>query len=119
MPKKYIEVDGVRFVPESATNATDTSGKPYVVIRSKDSGCHAGFLEAEDGNTITLVHSRRLWFWSGAASLSQLAQEGVKSPDSCKFPQAVPSITVYGCCEKIPSSEQARESIEGVKPWKK
>lgn len=92
---------------------------PYVIIRSRDSGCHAGYLAAEDGNTMTLTKSRRLWYWSGAASLSQLAMEGVKDPENCKFPQCVDSITVYGVCEKIPATESARLSIEGTPVWKR
>lgn len=91
--------------------------KPYVIIRSRDSGVHAGYLKSRTGDEVTLTDSRRIWYWSGAATLSQLSQEGPGNPDACKFPAAVPSITVLGVCEIIPCSETAREKIERVKPW--
>ena len=116
-----LKVNGVDYVradslPSNAPSI-DLDGKPFVVIRSRDSGCHAGYVESEDGRTITLVKSRRLWYWTGAASLSQLAMEGVKSPDSCKFPMAVDRITVYDICEKIETNAASQESILGVPEW--
>lgn len=117
---KEIEVNGVKYVKKGLANTPhqSTEGLPYVVIRSRDSGCHAGFLKSEDGNTITLVNSRRLWYWSGASTLSQLAEEGVKNPDDCKMPQEVSCITVYGVCEKILATDQCFQSLKGVKEWK-
>jgi hypothetical protein len=120
MKPETIKIDEVEYVRKDAQNAPSKplDGKEYVVIRSKDSGCHAGYLESEDGTTITLINSRRLWYWSGAASLSQLAMEGVSNPKDCKFPCAVDSITVYSVCEKISTTAKAQSSIEGVEVWK-
>jgi len=111
---EYVRLDSIKSTP-----ATNPEGLPYVVIRSRDSGCHAGFLKEEEGNNLTLVESIRLWFWSGAATLSQLAEEGVTKPEDCKFGMPVSEITVYGCCEKIQATTKARKSITGVKSWKK
>ena len=115
-----IEVNGVQYVKKGADSPSKLSveGLPYVVIRSRDAGCHAGFLKSEDGNNITLLNSRRLWYWSGASTLSQLAEEGVKNPDECKMPQEVSCITIYGACEKILATENCFESLKGVKVWK-
>jgi hypothetical protein len=107
-------IDGKEY---QLVNTDNTDKKTYVVIRSRDSGCHAGYLESEEGDTITLINARRLWYWEGAATLSQLAEEGVKTPEKCKFPCAVSRITVYGCCEKIAASLDCRKSIEGVPLW--
>lgn len=120
MTEDAIEVNGVRYVREDAASvAANKDGLPYVVIRSRDSGAHAGYLKARNGAEVELVDARRIWYWSGAASLSQLALDGVSDPANCKFPAAVPTITVLGVCEVIPASQKARKSIEGVKPWKK
>ena len=116
-------IDGVEYVLKDSINnnapSVDLEGKKYVIIRSKDSGCHAGYLEKESGDQVTLVKSRRLWYWGGAASLSQLAMEGVSKPDECKFPCPVNRITVYGICEKIEVTEQAQKIIEAVEIWKR
>jgi hypothetical protein len=119
-----IEVNGVQYVrKDSVKNAVppvNTDGLPYVLIRSRDSGVHAGYLKERNSETsVTLVDSRRLWQWYGAATLSQVAQEGVKEPDKCKFPMAVAEIEVIGICEVTPCTDIARNSIEGVKIWKR
>ncbi len=115
-----IEVNGVQYVKKGSTPVpcVSTDGLPYVVVRSRDSGCHAGYLKSEEGNTITLVHSRRLWYWSGASTLSQLAEEGVKTPEKCKMPQEVQEITIYGVCEKIKASSECRKTLNNVPIWK-
>ena len=57
----------------------------YVIVRSKSAGVFAGVC-SERGTEVNIRHARRLWYWSGAASLSELSQHGVKKPDACKFP---------------------------------
>lgn len=115
-----LELNGIKYVREDSINNNAPSkkldGMPYVVIRSRDSGCHAGYLKSEDGTTVTLVNSRRLWSWAGAATLSQLAMEGVSKSGS-KFPMEVPEITVYSICEKIQATDKARMSIAKVPVW--
>jgi hypothetical protein len=115
-----LELNGVEYIRKDSINtnapAKSLDGMPYVVIRSRDSGCHAGYLAEEEGNTVTLYNSRRLWQWAGAATLSQLAMEGC-SKDGSKFPTEVNEITVYDICEKIAATESARKSISKVPVW--
>lgn len=119
--KDTIEIDGEEYTRTAsiAERAHSLDGKPHVIIRSADSGCHAGYVEYEEGNTITLIKSRRLWYWDGAASLSQLAVDGPQNPENCKFPCEVDRITVYQVCEKIETTEQAHAAIASVPVWKK
>ena len=92
--------------------------RPYVLVRSSNSGVHFGNLASKQGDEVTLVNSRRVWAWAGACSLSQMAVEGVKKPDECKFSVIVPEITVLGVCEIIPLSPDAVENLYGVDEWK-
>ena len=48
----------------------------YVIVRTYSAGVFAGNLKSRDGKEVTLTNARRLWYWSGAASLSQLAVAG-------------------------------------------
>ena len=89
----------------------------YVVVRTENAGAFAGSLESRSGNEATLTNARRLWYWDGAASLSQLAMEGVSKPKNCKFPVAVARITLLGVIEVIETTGVARVSIEGVPEW--
>lgn len=89
-----------------------------VIIRGERSGVFFGMLKAKEGKEVTLENCQRLWFWSGAASISQLAMEGVKYPGECKFTVTVDEILITDAIEIIPCTEKAIESIEGVKEWK-
>jgi len=91
---------------------------PYVLVRSANSGVHFGNLASKKGDEVTLLKSRRVWAWAGACSLSQMAVEGVKKPDECKFSVIVPEITVLGVCEIIPLSPDAVQNLYGVPEWK-
>lgn len=89
-----------------------------VIIRGDRSGVEYGTLVAHSGSEVTLHNARRLWFWTGAASLSQLATDGTSKPDNCKFTIRVKSITILDAIEIIQCTDKAIESIEGVEEWK-
>lgn len=90
-----------------------------VIIRGDRSGVEFGTLVAHNGQEVTLHNARRIWYWAGAATLSQLATDGTSKPDYCKFTVTVKSITVTDVVEIIPCSEKAIKSIEGVPEWKR
>lgn len=92
-------------------------GKKYI-IRGDRSGVFYGEIAARDGQEVMIRNCRRLWFWSGAASLSQMAAEGVKNPQDCKFTVTVAELTVLDAIELIPCTETACKSIDGVREWK-
>lgn len=88
------------------------------IVRGDRSGVFYGDITNRDGREVTISNVRRLWYWDGAASLSQLAAEGVKKPENCKFTMTVSSITILDAIELLPCTEEAEKSIEGVKEWK-
>lgn len=89
------------------------------IIRCDRAGVFYAEIKERRGDEADLVNARRLWYWEGAASLSQLATEGVKAPENCKFTVTVPSMTVLGVIEVIPCTKSAVESIDGVAEWKR
>lgn len=89
-----------------------------VIVRGDRSGIFFGTLVEKDGREVVLENCRRIWYWEGAASISQLAAEGTKKPNECKFTVSVRSIAILDAIEIIPCSETAICSIEGVKEWK-
>ena len=64
-------------------------------------------------------NARRLWYWDGAASLSQLAMEGTSKPENCKFPCEVDRVELLQAIEILGVTEKAKDSIKGVKVWEK
>ena len=89
----------------------------YVMVRTYSAGVFAGTLKRKTGKEVELKNARRIWYWTGAASLSQLAVEGTSNPKGCKFPCEVPSVTLTEAIEIMTISAKARKSIEEVPIW--
>lgn len=88
------------------------------IIRANRAGVFYGTLTEKNGDEVTIQNCRRIWYWSGAASLSELATKGVTIPGDCKFCVPVEEIAVLGVIEIIPCTEQAIANIESVPVWK-
>jgi hypothetical protein len=95
-----------------------TNAGAHVVIRSAQSGAWLGTLVERDGDAVELTDARRLWYWDGAATLSQLALEGVTRPKTCKFPPEVAHVTLLGVCEIIDATAEAVASVDAVPAWR-
>lgn len=95
------------------------SKKKYVIARTYSAGVFAGFLESRKGQEVVLSTARRIYYWKGAASLSQLAVDGTSEPSECKFPVAVPRVELLQVIEILDVTPKAKKSIEGVPVWAK
>ena len=89
-----------------------------VIVRCNRAGVFYGTLAARDGQEVELHDVRRLWRWSGAASLSQLALEGVNNPDGCRFTMTVNNMVLLEAIEIIPCTDKAMANIDRVPVWK-
>ena len=119
-----IEINGVKYVTKSSVKAVSQdakklNGKKYVIARTYSAGVFAGYLDKKVGKEATLLNARRLWQWAGAASLSQMAMEGTKTPESCKFPCEVNRVELTEVIELLDVTEKARLSIASVPIWSK
>ena len=101
----------------AAKSKAAPAAKRYVIVRTYSAGVFAGTLESRTGQEVVLTDARRLWYWAGAASLSQMAVSGTTKPKECKFPVAVPRVELLQAIEILDASPEARKSIEGVAPW--
>lgn len=88
------------------------------IVRCDRSGVFYGEVDKRDGREVTMRNARCLWYWSGAASLLQMAKEGVSRPRECKFTVSVDELTVLDAIEILPCTEMAVRSIEGVAEWR-
>lgn len=94
-----------------------------MVVRSYAAGVFYGSVKeviyTQAGVVVILMDSRRIHYWEGAASLSQLASEGVKSPEKCRFAMLIAGDhIVANVVEMIPVTAVALENLDNVKPWK-
>ena len=88
------------------------------IIRTEKAGVFFAEIKEKNGSELVLINARRLWYWSGAASLSQLATDGTSRPNDCKFTVVVDEMTVNNWIEIIPCTDKAIESINAVRIWK-
>ncbi len=90
----------------------------YVIVRTQTAGVFAGTFVSRNGQEIVLSNARRIWYWAGAATLSQLAEEGTKKPNECKFPQPVKRVELLNAIEILDVSKAGELSIKKVPEWK-
>jgi hypothetical protein len=114
-----VMIDGVEYVrADSVQSMAKIDDMPYVIVRTFSAGVHAGFLKRREGKEVELLQTRRIWYWTGAASLSQLAGEGSSDPSNCKFPAPIESIVLTEAIEILPCTERAMKNIMEVAIWK-
>ena len=114
MSDDKIETNGEVYV--RAGSFEKPSGD-YVVVRTYSAGVHAGYLKSRKGKEVVLENCRRLYYWEGAATLSQVAGKGISRPEKCKFPSPIAEITLTESIEIIPCTDIAKSIIEGVEEW--
>lgn len=88
------------------------------IVRAVDAGVFFGDVVEQDGRTVTIENARRIWFWAGAATLSELATRGTTRPGDCKFPCSVERVVVFDVCEILDVTVEAGESIDSVSEWR-
>jgi hypothetical protein len=103
---------------KAVKKVTKAGKNKNVIVRTYSAGVFAGELVSLKGKVGIVKNARRLWYWDGAASLSQLSIDGVKKPENCKFPEAVPQVHLTEVIEVLPLSDKAKESIDGVAIWR-
>jgi len=89
----------------------------YCMVRTYSAGVFAGTVESRNGKEVVMSKARRIYYWDGAASLSQLATDGTSKPENCRFPCPVENLLLTEVIEIIPITDKARKSIEGVRIW--
>jgi len=94
-----------------------------VIVRADGAGVFFGTLNEVEQNgdkyTVELLNCRRLWYWDGAASITQLAIDGTTEPTRCKFTLVEDSIVISGVVELHGCTNKAIKSISSVAVWKR
>lgn len=90
----------------------------YYIVRGDRSGVFFGHIKERNGREVTMTEVRRLWYWDGAASISQLAESGTSKPRNCKFTVTVDEVLVLDAIEIDECTDNAVKSIRGVVEWK-
>ena len=90
----------------------------YYIVRTYSAGVFFAQIIKRDGKETVMTQSRRIWYWEGAASLSQLAMEGTSKPENCKFPCVITTEhIVTETIEVIECTKKAIASLQAVPVW--
>ena len=117
--QKRLKFFTINKEKKMTNNLHETYLNNFVIIRTYSAGVFAGTLKQVEKDQVELKDAIRIWYWEGAFSLSQLAMEGVKKPEECKFAMSVNNILLNNVIEIIKTTKEAEENIKGVTPWKK
>lgn len=116
-----LTINGVEYAPVQKM-AEKTTGEKLVLIRSYGSGVHFGVLASKrdcpQGLEVTLTNSRRVHYWVGAASLSQMATEGIANAADSRVTVVVSEITISNVIEIIPLTDTAFVNLSNQPVWK-
>ena len=55
------------------------------IFRGDRSGVFFGTLIAKEGQEVTIAKCRRIWYWDGANSISEIAKVGTTRPENCRI----------------------------------
>lgn len=95
-----------------------TNNPKYYMVRSYSAGVFYGEIVSRKGQEVEMKNARRVYFWDGAATLSQLAMEGTSKPKNCKFPCPVDEVLLLEVIEIISMTNKALQSLNKVKVWR-
>lgn len=98
-------------------NINNQIGKK-VIVRADKAGVFFGTLTKKEGNEVQLVNVRKLYYWSGAAAVEQIALDGVAKPNECKITVVNNEITISNYIQILTCTDKAIKNLENVKEWK-
>lgn len=77
-----------------------------------------GQIERRNEHEVEMKNVRKLWYWSGASAVEQLAVDGVKNPKDCKFTVFVDQMVIAGPIQIIPCTDRSEKILKEVESWK-
>jgi len=89
----------------------------YYIIRGRDSGVFFASGIKQTGTEVTMEWSRMIHYWEGAAALSQVAVDGIKS-DPSRVCVPVWGRIVLDACEIIPCTKAAVGNLVAQPEWR-
>lgn len=81
----------------------------FVIVRTFSAGVHCGILESCCGTAVTLTDARRIWRWSKAFSLNEMAMKGCG--EDSRISQPVPKIMLTQGIEILPCTQKAQDNL--------
>jgi hypothetical protein len=120
-----VTINGVSYIRKNSVTvkADELDGLERCIVRSYGAGVFYGYVKEkkaeQNGVNIVLLKAKRIHYWSGACSLTQLAMEGTKDESNCRITEAIDSQFIANVIEILPMTRNAEENLDKVTIWKK
>lgn len=88
------------------------------IVRCTHAGVFFGEIKERQGQDVVMTNVRKLWYWSGACAVEELAVNGVSQPKDCKFTVIVEEMTVMDPVQIIPCTKKAAKVLGAVDVWR-
>ena len=90
------------------------------IVRANGAGVLYGEITKFDNDhaVVEMKDARKIWYWSGAAAVEQLAVTGPQNPERCKITLPVPKMTVCNVLQVLECTDEAVETIDAIKAWR-
>lgn len=126
MPEiEEINLNGEIYVKKSSVeNAApsfdeDDEKHPYCILRGHECGVHAGYLVESNlygsPNAVKVAQARRLWKWDSKFTLTELANNGPRKAENCKFSEPSKNeIILLDVFEILPCTKESAKWLKEV-----
>jgi len=89
----------------------------YVIVRSHLAGVFFGILKQKNKNEITLKNARKFYYFSGANTVEDLANQGALNIVNCKLTAEVSEIVISDFVQILPCTKEAINQIKTIPTW--
>jgi hypothetical protein len=90
----------------------------YSIIRSDRFGVYFAEVKEKTEKTIVLKNARNIHYWSGAASVLQIATDPTKLKSDTRITMSVGELSITDTVMVIPCTEVAEKFLKEFPVWK-
>ena len=102
---------------EKTSSIYDSVMSKKVIIRTYSAGVHYGILNKVDNDVVELLNARRIHYWNGANSLTDIALGGISDKVTSRITKKLPSIILQNVIEIIECTDVAIEDLDNFPEW--
>ena len=88
-----------------------------IIARIDRAGVFHGVLEHKDAETTRLSKVRRIYYWEGPISVTDMSVVGVRAGSKVTLPAMEVEFQTASVVELIACDKKASEAIEAITPW--
>jgi hypothetical protein len=87
----------------------------YCIVRSREQGVMAGFIDGIENRTVKLREARQLYAWSSTFVLIELANKGPRRPNEQRYSEpSTNPVLMLEACGVIPCTDEAAKAIRNI-----